>query len=236
MASKRAIAAAVRRLRMDGADAERLAEKLLLTKRRVYRRTLLELASRLGYATDLPLLSRKVLAGLQAEAEDHANRIVATFNADLERHAEEVAKLPDSKVMGELSRWANARQRKRAKPIAITEAYSAHADAVVSLYRDLGLPDDTLFDFGGRTGDSPPECPICVELYRRGPWTLHQVVQIGTPHPQCRQSWHLHAQEQLPPQLPDLGGGLGGIVGKETLITRAGDRDAAAKFVVDLAG
>lgn len=224
---------------MDEGDVNRIADKLLVTKRRVYRRTLRELARRLGYRDQgLPKLSDEVLSGLKAEADDHARRIVDTYNGDLEQQASQVADLPNEKVEPTLTTWRNARQRKRARPIAITEAYTAHADATMSGFLDLGLPEDTLFDFGGHPelGDAAPECPICVALIQRNPWSLADVVRIGNPHPGCRQMWHLNTLDQrdLPPELPDLGQTLAGVVGRESLITRAGDRDAAVQFVADL--
>lgn len=238
MASRRAIERAVRRLAMGDEDVARLTDKLLTAKRRVYRRTLTTFAQRLGYSTGLPNLSEEVLAALEAESRDHATRMVETFNRDLALQAEKVGPLPDAKVGPTLTKWANSRQRKRAKPIAITEAYTAHADATMSAILDLGLPEGTLFDFGGHPelGDAHPVCSICKELVTHNPWTVADVVRVGNPHPGCRQLWRLSRLEQrdLPAELPDLGQTIAGIVGKDSLITRAGDRDSATAFVAQL--
>jgi hypothetical protein len=239
MASKRTLQRAVKRLAMGEPEIKDLAEKLLTTKRRVYRRTLASLAQRLGYSdTGLPNLSDEVLAALEAESRDHAERMAATFNADLVQQAAKLGPLPNEKVGPTLTSWANSRQRKRAKPIAITEAYTAHADATMSAILDFGLPEGTLFDFGGHPelGDAHPVCSICKELVTHNPWTVAEVVQIGNPHPGCRQLWRLSRLEQrdLPAELPDLGQTIAGIVGKDSLITRAGDRDAATAFVAQL--
>lgn len=224
---------------MGEADVDRLAEKLFVTKRRVYRRTLRELARRLGYPDPgLPQLSDEVLDGLRAEARDHATRITDTFNRDLEAEAERRSDDPDSTVAGALNTWAVARQRRRARPTAITEAYTAHADATMSAFLDLGIPDKITFDFGGHPelGDAPPACPICVELIQRNPWTLADVVRIGNPHPGCRQDWHIAQLNQLdlPPQMAALGQTLAGVTGQDPLIVRAGGRDEAVSFVADL--
>lgn len=240
MASRRALERAVRRLRMDSGDVDRLAEKLLTTKRRVYRRTLDELARKLGYSTTgLPKLSEEVLSGLGAESEDHARRIVETFNRDLEQEGTRLGDIPSAEIEARLRTWAVARQRKRATPTAITEAYSAHADATMSAYLDLGLPESVLLDFGGHPelGDKAPVCDICIALIRGNPWTLAEVVQIGNPHVACRQQWHLHDvdQRELPPQLPDLGQTLAGVVGRDNLLSRHGNkREQAVEFIDSL--
>lgn len=225
---------------MSESDIAALADKLFVTKRRVYRRTLREQAKRLGYADPgFPQLSQEVVNGLQAEARDHAERIAESYNDDLSAHAGEEADAKSDEVRSRLRTWAISRQRKRAKPTAITEAYSAHADATLSTFLDLGLPEDVTFDFGGHPelGDAEPVCDICTALIVRNPWTLADVVRIGNPHIACRQQWHIRNLEQrdLPPELPDLGQTLAGVVGNETLLSRHGNhRDEAVEFIAQL--
>jgi hypothetical protein len=223
---------------MKEADIEELAAKLYNAKRRVYRRSLLELARRLGYEIERPELSEVVDGALVREARDHAERIARTYNRDLGRAGTQRKQLPNSEVEPELRKWANARQRKRARPTAITEAYTAHADATLSAFIDLGQPDVT-FDFGGHPelGDAPPACDICAALIARNPWSLAEVVQIGNPHPGCRQDWHPNEYDQraLPPPFDvELGQTLGGIIGTDPLISRAGGRAEAVEFVASL--
>lgn len=225
---------------MSESDIADLADKLFVTKRRVYRRTLREQAKRLGYPDPgFPQLSQEVINGLQAEARDHAERIAANYNYDLRAQAEERSGIRSDDVEPQLRTWAVSRQRKRARPTAITEAYSAHADATLSAFLDLGLPEDVTFDFGGHPelGDAEPVCDICTALIVRNPWTLADVVRIGNPHVACRQQWHIRGLEQrdLPAELPVLGQTLAGVVGGETLLSRVGNkRDAAVEFVADL--
>lgn len=240
MASRRAVERSVRALSMKEADIAQLADKLFRAKRRVYRRSLHEIAKRLGYDITRPQLSQEVVNGLQSEARDHAERIATNYNADLTRQSEELSDARDEDVRAKLRTWAVARQRKRARPTAITEAYSAHADATMSAFLDLGLPEDVAFDFGGHPelGDAEPVCAICKALILGNPWTLADVVRIGNPHVACRQQWHLQQIEQrdLPPLAPALGQTLAGIVGNDTLMAREGGREQAVSFIVDLNG
>lgn len=214
---------------MNSGDVAALASKLFSAKQRVYRRSLLELARYLGYDVKRPDLAPAVTQGLRAESRDHAQRIADTYNRDLLDAAE-------GRNDGELRSWAVARQRARAKPTAITEAYSAHADATIAAIMDLGLFEDATFDFGGHPelGDAPPACSICEAIIRGNPWTAADVVRLGSPHPACRQDWHLNTIDQraLPPAHElSLGQTLAGIVGGQPLIIRSGGRQQATEAV-----
>lgn len=223
---------------MKEADIAQLADKLFRAKRRVYRRSLHEIAKRLGYDITRPQLSQEVVNGLQKEARDHAERIAENYNTDLAAQAEGMVDAKNEDVRSQLRTWAISRQRKRAKPTAITEAYSAHADATMSAFLDLGMPEDVTFDFGGHPelGDAEPVCDICKALIRGNPWTLADVIRIGNPHVACRQQWHLNQLEQrdLPPLAPALGQTLAGIVGNDTLMAREGGRVQAVEFIAGL--
>jgi len=215
------------KLTMKERDIRALADKLYRAKRRVFRATLLEVARSFGSPVGRPSLSPEVEAALRSEASEHAAQIAATFNADLEAKA---ADLPND----ELEAWVRARQRRRARPTATTEAYSAHADAILSATRDLGLVAE--FDFGGHPelGDADPMCEICQALMATNPHTFDEVVAIGTPHPACAQDWHFARVDVRPDAaaFDNLGTTPGGIVGNKTLIERAGGRQQAVDQVV----
>jgi hypothetical protein len=240
VASKAVIERAAKRFAFTPARQRELADKLFASKRRVYRRTLLETARSLGYDPKRPDLSDAITDALRREADDHAARIARTFNDDLAAAAIRIgATTPDDQLADRLQTWVNARQRKRAKATAITETYPAHADAIIGLFRDLGM--EPTFDFGGHPelGDAPPACEICVALERGNPWPLEAVAAIGNPHPACRQDWHVHDLDQrsLPPEFEvEFGQTLGGIVGGTPLVMRHGnDREKAVAQIEALA-
>lgn len=186
MATPRQIKRAVDALAWDVEDVRRLSEKLFEAKRRVYRRTLLEQARFFGYDVPRPRLSDELVEGLRREARDHAAVIATTYNRELRRHAARVGPaIPRERLQPALRRWTNARSRKRARMVAITEAYSAHADATLTFFRDLGI--DVMLEFGGHPelSDAPPACPICIAIAAGNPYTLAEAAAIGTPHPQC---------------------------------------------------
>lgn len=237
MATKREIERAARRLAMGPPAVEELTEKLTASKRRVYRRTLLELATFFGYDVARPGLSDAVESALRDEARDHARSIARTYNRELAAAAQRMGPaLPADELDAQLQRWARGRQRRRAPLIAVTEAYGPHADATLAFFREVGL-DEVLLQFGGHPelGDAPPACAICQAIVATNPHTLAEAAQIGTPHPNCRQSWHpaRYEQRDLPATI-DVGNITGGIVGTESLLTRAGGRDEAAEFVLRL--
>jgi hypothetical protein len=121
--------------------------------------------------------------------------------------------------------------------IAVTEMYWAHADALMAGFMEAGL-GDAQFDFGGHPelGDEPPECAICAALEATNPHPLREVIRIGCPHPNCRQGWHARNLEvlmlALQSQDVQLGARVAGIVGKPSLIARAGNRRKAAAAIL----
>lgn len=238
MASKRAIQRAARRLAMRSAAIDELTETLFASKRRVYRRTLLEHATFLGYEITRPQLSDAVERALRDEAADHARSIARTYNRELAAAAQRMGSaLPESELDAQLGRWARSRQRRRAPLIAVTEAYGPHADATLAFFRETGLGDEVLLEFGGHPelGDAPPACIICQAIVATNPHTPAEAAQIGTPHPNCRQHWHLARYDQaVLPATIDVGNAIAGIVGAESLLTRAGGREEARDFVLRL--
>lgn len=208
-----------------------LADKLFRAKRRVYRRSLLELALSLGLNITRPQLSDEITDELHKEADRNARRIAGTYNRDLADAARRYTG-PASQLEDSLRTWAKSRQRKRAKPTAITETYSAHADAMLSAARDLGI-ESPHFDFGGQPSDDPPECEICQVLMATNPHPLDFVIEIGNPHVACRQDWHLSGYDQREfPSEPRLGRTPGGLTGSDTWLQRHGnDRQAAVRAI-----
>lgn len=233
MASKRAIERAARRAAMRAPDVAALADKLYASKARTYRKTLREL-HRHHYGSEIRVkLSDEIDAALRAEAETSASQIADTYHRDLARFAASLTDRADATLDAEIARWRNARQRKRAPLVAVSEVYPAHADATLSFFRDVGM-EDVEFDFGGHPelGDADPACPICQVLAATNPHPLEAVVAIGTPHPNCRQSWRPRGIDARDlPLDPVLGESLGGVVGQPSLVTRAGGRDQAVRFI-----
>lgn len=230
MASRRASERVARRLALD---PEKLADKLYAAKRRVYRRTLLELSRSLGYDVKRPTLAGVVDQSLRDEAVEQARSMVETFTADLQAAIDEHSDKSDADFVPAVETAMRSRQRKLARPAATTVAYGPYADAMVAGFRDLG--SDARFDFGGHPDDADPACSICQVLSTLGPWSLAEVIAIGNPHPGCAQKWHPTAfDRRAMPTEPILGQTSGGIVGKPTLIERAGSRSRAVAFVESL--
>lgn len=239
MATEKGIRDVGRRFAMKPADVTALADRLFAAKRRVYRRSLLELARSLGYTIKRPTLSEAIERELRAEADRSARQIAETHNRDLARALPELAEgATNADLAAKVKTWQIARQRKRANPTAVTEVYPAHTDALVSAVRDLGFADDTLWDFGGHPelGDADPECAVCETLERLSPWTTEQVRAIGNPHPNCRQDWHVRSgiDVRLLPTDPQLGQQPGGVLGEQPLVIRTGDHASAVDFLIAL--
>jgi hypothetical protein len=236
VASQRAIERAARRHAMKPADVDALADKLFRAKRRVYRRTLLEFARSLGLAITRPRLSEDVERSLRADATKRARQIARTHNRDLARAMDELSEgRADADLDAAIKTWRISRQRKRARGTAANELYPAHADALISAATELGLADDALWDFGGHPSDQTPVCEICNTLAALSPWTTAEVIEIGNPHPECRQDWHLRSPAA--PDVPDdpvLGQQLAGIIGREPYVMRAGSRGEAVEQLVAL--
>lgn len=214
-----------------------MATRLYQAKQHVYLEAIRDVAQQLGI---LPLpteLAPAVLAPLNIESRQHSRSIVKTFNKELAEYAFSHGRLLDEGELGTTLRaWIDNRNATRAGMIAVTETYGPYADAIMASFRDAGL-EDAKFDFGGHPelGDEPPECIICAALEAKSPHPLAMVVKIGNPHPNCRQAWHAVNPVALRARLTDksvvLGRKPSGIVGKSSLIHRAGSREAAARAI-----
>jgi hypothetical protein len=226
-------------LKMDATDRRELADRFYETKRQVYRDTLADLAS--GYGYDVPedslLLSEDIVRELRAESNDHARLMVETFNRDVDAFLDRQPEDMDTgQLLATFEDWAYDRAANRVEVTAITEAYSAYADATVSFAADAGIEPE--YEFGGHPeeGDAPPECEICQALEATNPHPHSRVLEVGTPHPQCRQRWHpLIDPESLPDEL-NIGRTPGGLLGGEPLNMRTGGREEAVGEVQRLTG
>jgi hypothetical protein len=221
-------------LKMDATDRREMADSLYAAKRQVYLDTLVDLATSYGYevAEGDVLLSPDIVSALRAEANDHARIIADTFNRDvdafLDRQPED---METQLLLDTFEDWAYDRAENKAESIAITESYSAYTDATLSFHQDAGLEPE--YEFGGRPeeGDEPPECPICQALEAANPHPLARVLEVGSPHIQCRQRWHpLVTPEDLPDEL-NIGRTPGGVLGADPLSNRAGGVDEAVSEV-----
>ncbi|HEY3435082.1 MAG TPA: hypothetical protein VGK41_05470 [Solirubrobacterales bacterium] len=236
MADRNTIRRLVRELALKRADLERIKESLTTTKETVYESTLQDLAQRLGITTP-PQVSGQVRLALAIESGNHARSIVQTFNTDLAYYAFQFGRqLDEEELRRTLRAWAENREASRNPIIAITETAGPYADALMAGFMEAGL-GDALFDFGGRpeAGDEPPKCAICAALVETSPHPLKRVIRIGNPHPGCRQNWHPRDLAKLIEQLASrdvqLGARPAGIVGRPSLIHRAGNRAAAVRAI-----
>lgn len=214
-----------------------LFEDFFIAKIEVYLETLRDLARQHGVELDADdiELSDDVLLALRVESRRHAEKVVATFNQDLDAFLDqpEVQALPRAEVLERYADWAIQRAEERADMIAVTEAYSPHADATVAFFRDNDV--EPLFDFGVHgPDDRHPECDICEALDRTSPHPLTRVVEVGNPHIHCRQSWAPTGDYELPDELV-LGQSPGGIIGSEPLNHRAGGTLGAVTEIERLA-
>lgn len=237
MADRNTIRRVVREFALKRRDAIALRDRLTDAKASVYEATLRDLAEQLRL-TAQPQVSGVVRLALQIEAGNHSRSIVNTFNRDLAEYAFRFGRLLDEgQLRSTLQAWVENRNAQRAPVIAVTEMYAAYFDALMAGFMQAGL-GDALFDFGGHPelGDEPAECIICAALEARSPHPLRDVIRIGTPHPACRQNWHARNMDALVSQLEDrdvqLGAVPAGIVGKASLIDRAGGRRQAAKAIL----
>lgn len=231
--TNRQLLAAVKRVSWSKPEVEKLAATLLRSKVRVYRKTLRELAAQYGVEAQIKMTD-DVKAALAEESLKAANQIARTRNSAAIRIARRLRAtgLSDKRIEQDLRILINQRQNKRRELVAITEAYSAHADATLAFFRDAG--DLSQMNFGGHPelGDAPPECEVCRAIIDGNPWSVDQAIRIGTPHPQCRQSWHADLNQPLPDTVT-VGEKIAGVVGRESLVSRAGSHAAAADLIRD---
>lgn len=220
-----------RALRFTARDRGKMATVLARYHRDVYTRTLEEILAEHG-RTDKVTLGTQVRQRLRDAAEQQARLIVSSFNADLEEWMRRHDELPDRELLPAVEEWMHQRAERQAPVVSITETYAAHADAVAHFYMEAGLAGQVLFEFGGH-GDADPACPICKAIAARNPHPLQRMLAIGTPHPRCRQNWReTNAGDLSLPNVPFAGlGDVAGIVGRESMIQRAGSVADAVRAV-----
>lgn len=216
----------------DEAYIDDLSDSLFITKLRVYADTLSGLAHELGYDADDVQLGQAVTQALSDEADARAEGIADTYNREMETFVQRLGALgvDYQQAVESVASWSDERDAARSEMIGVDAAYSAHADATVAFFADNDIPVE--FDFGRHRGDDPAVCPVCQALERTGPHPLERVLEIGTPHIQCRQSWHPRVDEALLPEFITVGlGDPAGIVGNDTLVHRAGGQQQAVSQI-----
>jgi hypothetical protein len=236
VADRNTIRRVVRELALKRRDVEGIRDRLTAAKIDVYERTLRDLAAQLKLKTP-PVVSGQVKLALGIESGNHARSIVKTFNKDLANYAFKFGRqLEEDELRQTLRAWVDNRNTSRAPIIAVTETYGPYADALMAGFLEAGL-GDAEFDFGGHPeeGDEPAECIVCLALEDTNPHPLREVIRIGSPHPNCRQNWHVRQLQHLILQLQStdvqLGAKPAGIVGRPSLIHRAGGRAPAARAI-----
>jgi hypothetical protein len=228
MAISRALAAA---LRWGREEIDELTDDFLDHKVFTYVEVLHELLVEHGgdvEREDIDL-SDSILRALRAEAREHAQSVVSTYNSDLDAFVQRNGHLPRETFLLTYEAWADSRADARAELVAITEAYTAAADATMAFY---GLNAETAgFEFGGH-GDDDPQCDVCQVLEQGNPHPYERVVEVGNPHPQCRQQWRpVRARLGDELRIPDE---PAGIVGREAWVKRFGDRAEAVEALGEL--
>lgn len=223
MAVSKALAKA---LRWGDEERDELADEFLDHKVFTYVETLGDLFREHGadIADDDIVLSDEILLALKREAIAHAGFVVDTYNADLEKFLERNAELTRAQLLDTYEAWAADRSDARAETIAVTEAYSAHADATIAFYEAQAAGGE--YDFGAHPDDDAPSCEVCTVLEATNPHPVARVLAVGSPHINCRQQWRRRGDE-LPEELvmPTV---PAGIVGSEPLVNRYGNDHVAA--------
>lgn len=216
-------------LEFDTTDREAISDALYRYKVKVYENTLTALAEQMGRA-ELVNVTSQVRRKLRAEADESAGVIVTAYNRDLRSFIAQHVDDDPVTILQRVDAWARNRAEARREKIAVTETYGPHADALaaVFLHNDMG---DALFDFGGH-GDADPACEICQVLKETSPHPVKVVVKIGSPHPNCRQTWHpVIDPGDLPPFFSLEPADVAGIVGRQSLIQRVGGLKQAVRYV-----
>lgn len=223
MAVSKALA---RALRWGREEREELADEFLDHKVFTYVETLGDLFREHGadISDDDIVLSDDILRALKREAIAHAGYVVETYNADLERFLARNGDLPREQLLATYDAWSADRADARAETIAVTEAYSAHADATIAFYEAQGAGGE--YDFGAHPADDAPACEVCAVLEATNPHPVARVLAVGMPHINCRQNWRRRdvdlPEELVVPTAP------AGIVGSEPLVNRHGNDHVAA--------
>lgn len=220
-------------LRWGAEEVADLADEFLDHKVFVYHETLVDLFREHGadVADDDIELSDTILLALRRESREHAGFVVDTYNADLEKFLQRNADRPRAELLDIYDAWASDRADARSEQIAITEAYTAHADATLAFHLAQGGEPEFDFDHS-HPGEDAPSCEVCAALEATNPHPAARVVAIGNPHVGCRQSWKSTTSDALPEDLvvPEA---PAGIVGSQHLVGRYGnDHVAAAAAIV----
>jgi hypothetical protein len=215
-------------------EENELADDLYEFKVAAYIDTLLDLALLHGYDVDVDEngdidLPQHVLDALQREAEGVARKMVHTHNREVAAFIERNKDRGLFDLQDMIEDWEEDRARTKAQVVSVTEVYRPHADATIAFYMLAGVEPD--FDFGGH-GDAEPVCALCKALVENSPHPMARVVEVGSPHPGCRQTWHARIDpDDLPDDL-DFGDlEIGGMVGGASLVDRVGSIEAAAEIV-----
>lgn len=211
-------------------EAAELADEFLDHKVFTYVETLVELAQQAGadIQDEDVHLSDSILRALRDEARTHAGFVVDTYNSDLDAFLERNDKLPRERLLQTYEAWADDRADARAETVAITEAYSAAADATLAFY--AANAGDVAWDFGGHPGDDEPACSVCEALVNTSPHPHERVLEVGNPHIGCRQSWHPRDAE-LPDELA-LPEEPAGVIGGEPWVNRHGNDHTVAAAAI----
>lgn len=217
---------------MGDREVSRLARRFYAEKARVYRKTLVDLANRYGERRRRALLSPQIRSALEAEADDHARKVVDTYNRDLSRFASRYADEPIGIFAQRITFWASDRAKHKAGVIARTEAATPKLDATVGFFRENG--HDLGFEFAG----PPAQCPTCKALKETSPHSGERAVAVGLPHINCRHHWRprFPARSKLlggdRPGVISLGRGqTAGIIGKPSYVQEAGGTEEAAALI-----
>lgn len=204
-------------------ERDELTDTFLEHKIFTYVETLADLAVAHGadVTPDDIVLSDEILVALKRESIEHAGMVVDTFNRDLGEFLQRNSDLERDRLLDAYEQWAEARADSKAETVAVTEAYSAAADATMAFYAANADQAEPLFDFGGH-GDDDAQCAICQALVQTSPHPLARVVDVGSPHINCRQDWHETGELELPEELA-MPSAPAGIVGKQHFLGRHGD-------------
>ncbi len=223
MAVSKALAKA---LRWGDEERDELADEFLDHKVFTYVETLGDLFREHGadIVDEDIVLTDEILLALKREAIEHAGYVVDTYNADLEKFLQRNGDLPREQLLATYDAWSADRADARAETIAVTEAYSAHADATIAFYEAQGEGGE--YDFGAHPEDDAPSCEVCAVLEATNPHPVARVLAVGAPHINCRQQWRRRDVD-----LPDdlfLPTRPAGIVGSTPLVNRHDNDHVAA--------
>lgn len=170
-------------------DTQSLAGILYRTYLATYEATLTDEARRAGGALTARLTNPDVQEELAILAEENADKIVSTYQADFERF---LGSLPtgitDADAARAIATWDARRDTWKASQIAVTEAGRAR-----------GLAQRAFIDRGDATGyaifGGSTKCALCQKIASENPYDLDDP-RVGTlGHPSCADSWITHYRQ-----------------------------------------